>query len=112
VHNSGHYTIEACVCSQFENHVRAVFGWPLGSPAMLAPAAVMVNLLGTQDAPGAPLGMERALAIKGAHVHVYGKAMSAKGRKMGHVTALGATVEEAVGVAEQACRMIEFGSNR
>ncbi|HMO64198.1 MAG TPA: ATP-grasp domain-containing protein, partial [Verrucomicrobiota bacterium] len=46
VHNSGHYTIEACDCSQYENHVRAVLGWPLGSPRMRAPAAVMVNLLG------------------------------------------------------------------
>jgi 5-(carboxyamino)imidazole ribonucleotide synthase len=49
VHNSGHYTIEACVCSQFENHVRAVLGWPLGSTTMIAPAAVMVNLLGRRD---------------------------------------------------------------
>jgi 5-(carboxyamino)imidazole ribonucleotide synthase len=110
VHNSGHYTIEACVCSQFENHVRAVMGWPLGSPAMLAPAAAMLNLLGTRGAPGIPLGMERALAISGAHVHIYGKAMSAKGRKMGHVTALGATVEAAMAVAEEACQMIQFGS--
>ena len=51
VHNSGHYTIEACDCSQFENHVRAVLGWPLGNPLMLAPTAVMVNLLGTEKAP-------------------------------------------------------------
>ena len=52
VHNSGHYTIEAGACSQFENHVRAVLGWPLGSTAMVAPAAAMVNLLGTDKVPG------------------------------------------------------------
>jgi 5-(carboxyamino)imidazole ribonucleotide synthase len=108
VHNSGHYTIEACVCSQFENHVRAVLGWPLGSPAMRAPAAVMINLLGSIDAPGRPLGIERALAIPGVHVHVYGKKQSAAGRKMGHVTALGATVQEASTLAEQACHAIWF----
>ena len=81
VHNSGHYTIEACACSQFENHVRAVLGWPLGSTEMVAPAAVMINLIGTGAGPGAPHGLERALAIPGAHVHIYGKTMSGAGRK-------------------------------
>ena len=109
VHNSGHYTIEACVCSQFENHVRAVLGWPLGSPAMVSPAAAMVNLLGAGKGPGAPQGLMQALAVSGAHVHVYGKAMSGAGRKMGHVTALGATVDEAVATAERAAREIIFG---
>jgi 5-(carboxyamino)imidazole ribonucleotide synthase len=108
VHNSGHYTMEACICSQFENHVRAVLGWPLGSPAMRAPAAVMINLLGSADAPGRPLGIERALAIPGVHVHVYGKKQSARGRKMGHVTALGATVQEASTLAERASEAIRF----
>lgn len=109
VHNSGHYTMEGCVCSQFENHVRAVLGWPLGSTAMVAPAAVMVNLLGKAKAAGRPLGLERALAVPGAHVHIYGKAMSGAGRKMGHVTALGATREEAFAVAQRAASLIQFG---
>lgn len=109
VHNSGHYTIEGCVCSQFENHVRAVLGWPLGSTALVAPAAVMVNLLGTTKATGRPLGLERALAVLGAHVHLYGKAMSGAGRKMGHVTALGATLDEALGTAQRAASLIQFG---
>jgi 5-(carboxyamino)imidazole ribonucleotide synthase len=109
VHNSGHYTIEACVCSQFENHVRAVLGWPLGSTAMVAPAAVMVNLLGAGKGAGHPHGLERALAVPGAHVHIYGKAMSGAGRKMGHVTALGATLEEALATAQRAADCIRFG---
>jgi 5-(carboxyamino)imidazole ribonucleotide synthase len=111
VHNSGHYTIEACHCSQFENHVRAVLGWPLGSTAMVAPAAVMVNLLGAGKGPGRPAGLEAALAVPGAHVHVYGKSLSAAGRKMGHLTALGNSLEEALARAEQAAGHIRFGGN-
>ncbi len=109
VHNSGHYTIEACVCSQFENHVRAVLGWPLGETRMVAPAAVMVNLLGDQKAVGRPVGIEQALAVPGAHVHIYGKAMSGAGRKMGHVTALGTTLAEAQATAQRAAAWIRFG---
>jgi len=109
VHNSGHYTIEACICSQFENHVRAVLGWPLGDTRMVAPAAVMVNLLGDRKAVGRPVGIEQALTVPGAHVHIYGKAMSGAGRKMGHVTALGATMDEALTPAERAAAQIRFG---
>ena len=109
VHNSGHYTIEACACSQFENHVRAVLGWPLGSPAMRAPAAVMVNLLASADGPGTPQGLADALRVDDAHIHIYGKTRSRKGRKMGHVTALGATPEEALVVAQRAADCIRFG---
>jgi 5-(carboxyamino)imidazole ribonucleotide synthase len=108
VHNSGHYTIEACECSQFENHVRAVMGWPLGSPRLIAPAAVMLNLLGTCKAPGRPGRWRAALAAPGAHVHLYGKAVSSAGRKMGHVTALGNSVAEAFARAERAAREIRF----
>ncbi len=109
VHNSGHYTIEACVCSQFENHVRAVMGWPLGSTAMRAPAAVMVNLLGHTNGPGAPHGVADCLAVSGAHLHLYGKALSKPGRKMGHITALGATVKEAHETAARAAAALHFG---
>lgn len=109
VHNSGHYTIEGCVCSQFENHVRAALGWPLGATSMVAPAAVMVNLLGTAQGPGAPSGMEQALAVDGAHVHVYGKMVSEAGRKMGHVTALGRDLGEAEAIARRAADLIQFG---
>lgn len=112
VHNSGHYTIEACCCSQFENHVRAVMGWPLGSTSMVAPAAVMVNLLGASKGPGAPKGMNKALAVPGAHVHVYGKTLSNPGRKMGHITALGASLSEAENTAKQAAALIQFGADQ
>jgi len=110
VHNSGHYTIEACDCSQFENHVRAVLGWPLGNPLMLAPTAVMVNLLGTEKAPGQPLGLERVLRMTGARVHIYGKMMSGAGRKMGHITVLENSLEEGLAIAERAAREIYFGT--
>jgi 5-(carboxyamino)imidazole ribonucleotide synthase len=109
VHNTGHYTIEACECSQFENHVRALFGWPLGSARMVAPAAVMINLLGGGDGSGAPRGLEEALQVEGAHTHIYGKSRSAKGRKMGHVTALGSNMDEALAKARRAAEAIQFG---
>ncbi len=109
VHNSGHYTIEACHCSQFENHIRAVLGWPLGDPALRAPAAAMVNLLGAGDGPPMPSGLDAALAVTGAHIHLYGKDRSVKGRKLGHVTALGATPEEALAVAQEAAAHLRFG---
>ncbi len=106
VHNSGHYSIEGCVTSQFENALRAALGLPLGETALRAPAAVMVNLLGTRDAPGRPDGLAAALAVPGAHVHIYGKRRSRPGRKMGHVTALGATVDEAMQTALRAAACI------
>lgn len=109
VHNSGHYTIEACASSQFDNHVRAVLGWPLGSPAMRTPAAVMVNLLGDAAGSGWPAGVPTALAVPGAALHVYGKLTSSKGRKMGHVTALGQTVAEAEASALAAANVLTFG---
>jgi 5-(carboxyamino)imidazole ribonucleotide synthase len=111
VHNSGHYTIEACICSQFENHVRAVLGLPLGSTRMIAPAAAMVNLLGENRTSGKVVGLEKALAVPGAHVHLYGKASSGKGRKMGHVTALGGTLAEAENAALSSASNIRFGTS-
>jgi 5-(carboxyamino)imidazole ribonucleotide synthase len=111
VHNTGHYTIEGCECSQFENHVRAVLGWPLGSTALLAPHAAMVNLLGVGAGAGTPHGLERALAVPGAHVHVYGKTTSQRGRKMGHVTALGTSSEAALQRARAAADVLRFGNN-
>jgi 5-(carboxyamino)imidazole ribonucleotide synthase len=111
VHNSGHYTIEACDCSQFENHVRAVLGWPLGNPLMVAPAAVMVNLLGTDMAPGQPRGLEDALRLTGARVHLYGKRMSGPGRKMGHITVLESSLEAGLAIAQRAAGTIHFENN-
>lgn len=95
-HNSGHYTYEACVTSQFEQHVRAVTGLPLGSTSLFRPAA-MINLLGGPDAGGRPVyrGLREALAMDGVFVHIYGKAEVRPFRKMGHVTILADSVEEA-----------------
>lgn len=109
VHNSGHYSIEGSFCSQFENHVRAVIGWPLGDPGLVTGAAVMVNLLGVGPGPGQPSGLSEALAVPGAHIHLYGKDRSGLRRKMGHVTALGATVEQALARAESAANHLRFG---
>lgn len=100
-HNSGHYTIEACVTSQFENHLRAVIGWPLGDVSLRSPA-VMINLLGKRDGAADPDGIRDALAISGAHIHIYGKRDSRIGRKMGHITALAATVNDAEAIARAA----------
>jgi 5-(carboxyamino)imidazole ribonucleotide synthase len=105
-HNSGHYSIEGCVTSQFENHTRAVLGLPVGSAELVAPAAVMVNLLGTRSGSARADGLGRALAVPEAHVHIYGKLASRRGRKMGHVTVLGATVAEAEARARAAAAAI------
>jgi 5-(carboxyamino)imidazole ribonucleotide synthase len=107
-HNSGHYTIEGCVTSQFENHVRAVLGFPLGSTALTAPAAVMVNTLGVRTGPAIAQGMSRVLTIPGAHVHVYGKLASRQGRKMGHITAVGSSIAEAEAIASQAAKALDL----
>ena len=95
-HNSGHYTIEACPVSQFEQQLRAVCGLPLGSTELLRPAA-MVNLMGDDAGTGlGRAGAVEALAIPTAALHLYGKGEARPGRKMGHLTALGATADEAL----------------
>jgi 5-(carboxyamino)imidazole ribonucleotide synthase len=110
VHNSGHYSIEGCATSQFENHVRAVLGLPLGSTDLRASAAVMINLLGHSEGPGWPAGVPEALAVPGVHLHVYGKARSRPGRKMGHVTALGGDPGETEERARRAAAALVFGA--
>lgn len=97
-HNSGHYTIEACETSQYENHLRAVMGLPLGSTALAVPAAGMINILGLADLDKDPDALERtylsaraSLQVPGASLHLYGKTGCRKGRKMGHITVVGPT---------------------
>lgn len=102
VHNSGHYTIEACLTSQFENHVRAVLGLPLGWPDMVKQAAVMVNCLGVRDEMPKPRDFARALSYRGAHLHWYGKRECRKGYEMGHVTAVHDSPSEAERIARMA----------
>lgn len=102
-HNSGHYTIEGCVTSQFENHIRAITGLPLGVTSLRSPT-VMINLLGTEGKEGKAkvLGLDKALALKGTHVHIYGKSTTKPRRKMGHITVCASTVNEAIITAEKA----------
>jgi 5-(carboxyamino)imidazole ribonucleotide synthase len=85
-HNSGHLTIDAHVCSQFEQQVRAVCNLPLGATAAVAPAAAMANLLGDLWSAGPP-DWAAACALPGVALHLYGKREARPGRKMGHVTA-------------------------
>ena len=108
-HNSGHHTIEACVTSQFEQHLRAVLNWPLGSTALRAPAAVTVNVVGPVDGSDPRDRLTAALAVEGAHVHLYGKS-ARPGRKLGHVTALADDVAVARAVAWRATEILEAGA--
>ncbi len=107
-HNSGHYTIEGCITSQFENHVRAVLGIPLGSTIMNKPAAAMINLLGTHNRPAETDHLIRALSAKDGHLHVYGKVQSKTGRKMAHYTLLGKDVQQAYQQALSLSKNIEI----
>jgi 5-(carboxyamino)imidazole ribonucleotide synthase len=112
-HNSGHYSIEGCVTSQFENHIRAVAGLPLGSTQLVRPA-VMKNLLGAveKEAPAQVVGFKEALELPNVKVHVYGKKMVRPERKMGHLTATGDDLEEAKQQAEKAYQEVEITAER
>jgi phosphoribosylaminoimidazole carboxylase PurK protein len=107
VHNSGHYTIEACETSQFEQHIRAITGMELGSTKLKVPAAVMVNILGERDGPTEIKGLKEAQKIPGVTVHLYGKSPTKVDRKMGHITAVADTLEQARENAEQARKLID-----
>jgi 5-(carboxyamino)imidazole ribonucleotide synthase len=99
-HNSGHWTIEGCATSQFEQHVRAVCGLPLGSTQLLSPSA-MANLLGDLWEGGEP-NWSAALAVEGVRLHLYGKQDPRPRRKMGHLIALAATAEAAIAAVVKA----------
>ncbi len=100
-HNSGHYTIEGCITSQFENHVRAVLGLPLGSAELRKPAIAMINLLGTDERDAQVESALDALAQSDGHLHVYGKLDSRVGRKMSHYTLLGDNMDETYAKAQE-----------
>ena len=95
VHNSGHYTIEACNTSQFEQHIRAISGLPLGSTDMKVPAAVMLNVLGKRDGPTDEQGIDKLSEYPHTYVHLYGKSPTKLDRKMGHITITADSVDEA-----------------
>ena len=111
-HNSGHYTIEATDTSQYENHLRAVLGLPLGSTALKVPSAAMINILGLCDLDKDPEAVAKTLApavasldVPGATCHLYGKTGCRRGRKMGHITIVGqsdAQVRERLAIVDKA----------
>lgn len=107
-HNSGHYTIEACITSQFEQHLRAITGLPLGSTELIIPA-VMVNLLGAEGYQGKPCfeGVEDILSIPGVNLHIYGKKETKPFRKMGHVTIVDKNLDSALKKADMVRKTIK-----
>ena len=106
-HNSGHYTIEACVTSQFEQHIRAVSGLPLGDASLIRPA-VMRNILGENGFKGKAVvkGADNCLKVPGVTLHIYGKEESKGKRKMGHLTATANRLEDAEKNADNAFKSI------
>jgi 5-(carboxyamino)imidazole ribonucleotide synthase len=108
VHNSGHYTIEACQTSQFEQNIRAITGMPLGPTDLIVPAAAMVNILGKHDGPTEVTGIDKAEQEPHTKVHIYGKSPTKIDRKMGHITSTGDNLEEARNRAEQAEKLISI----
>src|SRR5919108_3693544 len=108
-HNSGHYSIEACSISQFEQHLRAILDMPLLKPELLSPA-VMVNILGPDDfnGPYRIKGLRDTLSIAGVKLHIYGKKISRPRRKLGHVTVIANSVEKAMTRAEKVKNTIKI----
>jgi 5-(carboxyamino)imidazole ribonucleotide synthase len=107
-HNSGHYTIDACVTSQFEQQARILAGLPLGSTAQMA-GAVMLNILGDVWFENGKLRAPdwgSVLAVPGAKLHLYGKAEPRPGRKMGHVTAINGSIDAALARANEVARLL------
>ncbi|MEM6363357.1 MAG: 5-(carboxyamino)imidazole ribonucleotide synthase [Planctomycetota bacterium] len=112
-HNSGHVSIEACATSQFQQHVRAICGLPLGDSSMTVPAAAMANLMGdlwpsASESPNWP----RFLDSPGVQLHLYGKHAALPGRKMGHATAVGPTIDDVVSRLNQARDVLRASSER
>lgn len=108
-HNSGHYTIEGCITSQFENHIRAVIGLPLGKTDLIMPT-VMRNILGEDGFKGTPvtMGAYEVLAIGGVRLHIYGKKETKPKRKMGHITITESTLDKAREKADKAHKIIKI----
>jgi 5-(carboxyamino)imidazole ribonucleotide synthase len=107
-HNSGHYTLDACATSQFEQQVRAVCGVGLGDTKLVVPGVAMVNLLGDVWAAGEP-NWQQVLANPSAHLHLYGKAEPRPGRKMGHITVTTGTAMGATSLARRLRRHLRAG---
>ncbi|MFZ4544791.1 MAG: 5-(carboxyamino)imidazole ribonucleotide synthase [Saprospiraceae bacterium] len=110
-HNSGHHTIDSCYTSQFQQHLRGILNLPLGSTRMKSPS-IMINLLGEEGFTGDVKyeGMAEALAMEGVNIHLYGKTTTKPFRKMGHLTVVADTLEDARKKAESAKKVLKVVS--
>lgn len=108
-HNSGHYSIEGCSISQFEQHIRTILNLPLIKPELLRPT-VMKNILGPPNFSGnyRIRGMSKLLSIPSTKIHLYGKSLTSPGRKLGHITCTGTTLDEAIKRSSYAKNSIEI----
>lgn len=107
-HNTGHYTIDACRTSQFENHIRAVLSLPLGDTTLHRPKAVMLNILGKNNGSSVINNYKTILKQGDLHLHLYGKDESREGRKMGHITAIGNSIDALLIKVKKADRQIKI----
>ena len=107
-HNSGHHTIEGCITSQYEQHLRAILNLPPGDTQMTAPCAAMINILGDKNARGIAeyTGIEEAQSIPGVFIHLYKKKQVAPFRKMGHITIVGNNVDEVKTTARKLMQLV------
>ena len=112
-HNSGHYSIEACSVSQFELHIRAILGLPLVIPRLLSPA-VMTNILGMPNYTGnySITGIDKAFAVPGMKLHLYGKRITKPQRKLGHFTIIAESTQEALSRAKRVRKLLRVGKLR
>lgn len=108
VHNSGHHSIESSYTSQFQQHIRAITGLPLGNTALVHKASVMINILGRDSGPAQLTGLEKVLQLPNTYVHIYGKKDTNVERKMGHITVVGKSVHEVLKKAIRARKLIEI----
>lgn len=107
-HNSGHYSIEACVTSQYENCIRAVLNLPLGNTDLKVNSACMINILGEVNGSGIPTNIKEVLKYDRAKFHLYGKESSRIGRKMGHITVTGEDLKEVIDYARNASNILKW----
>jgi 5-(carboxyamino)imidazole ribonucleotide synthase len=110
-HNSGHYTIEGCVTSQFENHIRAILDLPFGDTSLVDTCSVMINTLGKNPGEGKIMNYHEVLTEPDVHLHFYGKSESRKGRKMGHLTMNGKNVNQVISTLEKLEKTLNIGKN-
>lgn len=108
-HNSGHYSIEGCSISQFEQHLRTILNFPLSKPELVRPT-VMKNILGPPNFSGTYriIGLSKLLSLPSTKIHLYGKRITSPGRKLGHITCTGRTLEEVIKRSFDAKNSIEI----